>query len=62
MPIRSSGVGCGGCLLAWCAFWGALTVLACLGHWGQLAAVVPGYWIIVLVVVLGVGVIAVLIH
>jgi hypothetical protein len=60
MAIRSSGSGCGGFLLWWCAFWGILTFLAGLGHWGEFGVAVPGYWIIALVLVLGVGVVAAL--
>lgn len=62
MPIRSSGGGCGGFLLGWCAFWGILTFLAGLGYWGQLGVSVPGYCVIVLTLVLGVGIVAKLIH
>jgi hypothetical protein len=61
MPIRSSGGGCGGFLLGWCILFGVLTILAGLGFWGQLGAVLPGYWIIGLVFAVGLVVILVLI-
>jgi hypothetical protein len=60
MPIRTSGGGCGGSLLKWSIFCGILTFLAGLGHWGQLGAIIPGYWIIVLILALGVVVVAAL--
>jgi hypothetical protein len=44
MPFRTSGSGCGGFLLGWCIFFGILTFLAGLGR-----------WIIVLIVIAGVG-------
>jgi hypothetical protein len=58
MPIRSSGGGCGGFLLGWCIFFGVLALLAGLGYWGVFGAVVPGWWAIVLIFLLGVAVIA----
>jgi hypothetical protein len=62
MPIRTSGGGCGGFLLGWCIFWGILAFLAGLGHWGQLGAMIPGFWIIVPILALGIAVIAALIR
>lgn len=62
MPIRTSGSGCGGYLLGWCIFWGIMTLLAGLGYWGLLGAVVPGYWVIVLILIFGIGIIAFLAH
>jgi hypothetical protein len=58
MPIRTSGSGCGGFLLGWCLFFGILIFLAGLGRWGLLGTVAPGYWIIVLIVIVGVGLVA----
>jgi hypothetical protein len=58
MPLRTSGSGCGGFLLGWCIFFGILTFLAGLGRWGLLGSMAPGYWIIVLIVIVGVGLVA----
>ena len=58
MPVRTSGGGCGGFLLTWCIFWAILTFLAGWGYWGQLGAIFPGYWIILLVFAVGIVIIA----
>ena len=61
MPIRSNGGGCGHFLLAWCIFWGILTFLAGWGYWGQLGTIIPGYWIILLIIAIGIAIILALI-
>lgn len=58
MQIRTSGSGCGGFLLGWCLFVGILAFLAGWGRWGMFGTVIPGYWVIVLIVFLGVGLVA----
>lgn len=51
MPLKTSGSGCGGFLLGWCLLFGILTLLAGLGRWGLFGTVVPGYWVIVLLII-----------
>ncbi len=58
MQIRTSGSGCGGYLVAGCLFFGILTVLAGWGRWGLFGSILPGYWVIVLIIIVGVVLIA----
>jgi hypothetical protein len=58
MPIRSSGSGCGGVLLVYCIFLGALFLLGSLGYWGLLGAVIPGWWVLVLLFLLCIAMVA----
>jgi hypothetical protein len=55
MAIRTSGSGCGGFLVGWCVFIAILTLLAGWGRWGLLPT---GFWVIVPIVLLGVGLVA----
>lgn len=58
MPIRSSGGGCGGVLLVYCIILGALFLIGSLGYWKLLGAMIPGWWIIVLLFLLCIAIVA----